>query len=345
MVHVVKGPLIAAASRLGIHHLTRARNPDALLILCYHGLVAKPTEGIPTWHLLKQERLEEHLAYLTRHYRVIDLDRALQELSRGKIQSPTACITFDDGFRSNYTLGLPLLQRYRVPATIFLATGMIGTRRRLWTVRLDIALRQSCKSEIDLAALDLGTVELGSLANRVSAAQFVVQFLKRLSPDVRDPLLARLHGALECAGERDGGVFEMMTWDEARAMEESGWVRFGGHTVNHEIVSRLDDGRLEAEIAGSIDAVRAHFARPSQVFAYPNGRPEDFDARGRAAIRSAGGVAALTTLEGLNRRTTPHFELRRIVVGGETKFSEFTAATSGLKQMLSRRIIPRTTRS
>jgi peptidoglycan/xylan/chitin deacetylase (PgdA/CDA1 family) len=36
-------------------------------------------------------------------------------------------ITFDDGYRDNFTEAFPLLLRYRVPATIFVATGLVAT--------------------------------------------------------------------------------------------------------------------------------------------------------------------------------------------------------------------------
>ena len=37
-------------------------------------------------------------------------------------------VTFDDGFRDNFTTALPILEREKIPATIFLTTDYIGTR-------------------------------------------------------------------------------------------------------------------------------------------------------------------------------------------------------------------------
>jgi len=81
--------------------------------------------------------------------------------------------------------------------------------------------------------------------------------------------------------------FMMMDWDDARALGESGLVTFGGHTVNHEIVSRLNDADVRREIVESIESVGAHVSGISKTFAYPNGSLDDFDERAVRAVRSS----------------------------------------------------------
>ena len=53
-----------------------------------------------------------------------DLDRLDQ------IEKPVI-LTFDDGYRDNYTNLFPLLKKYRIPATIFLVTGAVGNEVNL----------------------------------------------------------------------------------------------------------------------------------------------------------------------------------------------------------------------
>lgn len=43
-----------------------------------------------------------------------------------------AVITFDDGYLDNFTSGLPVLDRLNVPATVFVITGDVGARNRVW---------------------------------------------------------------------------------------------------------------------------------------------------------------------------------------------------------------------
>ena len=46
-------------------------------------------------------------------------------------------------------------------------------------------------------------------------------------------------------------------------------------------------------------------------FAYPNGREEDFAASNKELLRNAGYTGAVTTIWGMNYRSTDRMELRR----------------------------------
>ncbi|MBU1998981.1 MAG: polysaccharide deacetylase family protein, partial [Candidatus Omnitrophica bacterium] len=65
-------------------------------------------------------------------YNVIPLS-ALAELIRHKkkIPSKTLSITFDDGYKDNYTLAYPVLKKYGLPATIFVIYNEVGTGGKL----------------------------------------------------------------------------------------------------------------------------------------------------------------------------------------------------------------------
>ena len=63
---------------------------------------------------------EEHL-----FVRPAELEQQLQYLSENGYEKPVI-LTFDDGYDDNYTLLLPLLQKYHMKATIFMIAGDIG---------------------------------------------------------------------------------------------------------------------------------------------------------------------------------------------------------------------------
>ena len=316
------------ACRAGVHHVGRRLHRHRLLICCYHG-IRDDSSSEAHWLLLPRRQFTEQLEYLSRHYRCLPVDEALEALRAGRLAEPTACITFDDGYANNRSIALPILESLGLPATIYLTTGLVGTDRRLWTTALELAIRQSTAAELDLGSLGLGRVVLGSDAERSRLTSRITEALKVRPVAERDAILRQMHADTRGAVAADDGAFAMMDWDDARAMLATGLVTFGAHTVNHDILSRVDDGRVASEVEGSMRKVAEELGE-CRTFAFPNGREMDFDARAIAAVRRAGGTAAMSTREGLNRTDEDFFALRRVVVGPEMSLDAFRLHTSGV---------------
>ena len=94
-----------------------------LSILIYHRVLAGPDPLFP--ERIDARRFEQHLRLLTRWFRVLPLGEAVARLRAGTLPSRAACITFDDGYADHAEVALPLLQRYGVTATFFVASGFL----------------------------------------------------------------------------------------------------------------------------------------------------------------------------------------------------------------------------
>ena len=97
---------------------------------------------ILNYHCAAGGNLLSHLLYLRRHYRILHLETALEELySSSSVRSKQSdrriplVLTFDDGYQDNYTHGFTLARRLEVPITIFLVPGYINERSTLLVER------------------------------------------------------------------------------------------------------------------------------------------------------------------------------------------------------------------
>ena len=88
----------------------------------YHTISAPPS-AMPADIDVSPERFEKHLMWLSdRRSEVASLNVMLElPASAGLI-----AITFDDGYKDNLTVALPLLEKYGLPATLFMVAGFIG---------------------------------------------------------------------------------------------------------------------------------------------------------------------------------------------------------------------------
>jgi peptidoglycan/xylan/chitin deacetylase (PgdA/CDA1 family) len=102
----------------------------------------------------------------------------------------------------------------------------------------------------------------------------------------------------------------MLSWDQVREMSASG-VAFGGHTVTHPFLSRLDPAHALDEVLESRRRIEQETQAAVAHFAYPNGRPADIAPWTHDVLRQAGYTAAVTTIWGMNTATTDVMSLRR----------------------------------
>ena len=103
----------------------------------------------------------------------------------------------------------------------------------------------------------------------------------------------------------------MLSEQAISEMALSGLVDFGAHGYSHAILSFLTPGEQEEEILRSLHAVRTLTGQPCRLFAYPNGRRQDYDEETIRILDSHGVQAAVTTMSGFNDERTSLMELGR----------------------------------
>ncbi|OBJ11562.1 polysaccharide deacetylase family protein [Mycobacterium sp. 1465703.0] len=320
--NVAAGMLCAA----GVPALARRRHNDVLAIVMFHGVEDLPLSPA-CWHVAGLALYRRQLEYVREHFNVLPLEEALNRLAAGTLPPRAMAITFDDGTRNLATHAMPVLRDLNLPAAVFLATGPIGTAETLWPDRLWLAIARSNTAEINLAALGLGTRSLAgaTLRGRVYAA--AVEKLKDLADAERITVLDELVGAL--GYHADAGPFRMLTWDDAREMARDPLVTLYPHTVTHPILARCDDDKIRREITDSCAALERETGSTPTVFAYPNGRLQDFDDRAKAVLRDRGVRWALSTTAGFADRRCDPLALPRLAVGSSSSFDYFRLMVSG----------------
>jgi peptidoglycan/xylan/chitin deacetylase (PgdA/CDA1 family) len=312
---------------VGVPAFARRRHRDVLAIVMFHGVEDEPLSPA-CWHVLGSAMYRRQLEYIRKHFNVLPLEEALERLGAGTLPPRAMAITFDDGTRNLATHATPALRDLELPAAMFLATGPMGSTETLWPDRLWLAIAGTAAAEVDLAALGLGTCSLEGAANRGKVYAAAVASMKDLPDADRIVVLDQVLGAL---GYRDGagGPFRMLSWDEAREMAGDGLVTLYPHTVSHPILSQCSDDKVAREITESCTTLERETGRAPKVFAYPNGRLQDFDKRAQDVLRGRGVRWALSTAHGFANRGCDPMALPRLPVGSDSSFDYFRLMVSG----------------
>lgn len=309
MQSLLKGGAAGALYRLGLAlPLSRlagyARRAPGFPILTYHRVNDDQDPFFPS---LPTEVFERHMAFIARAYQVLPLESLVELMRRDKLPRHALAITFDDGYRDNLTHAAPVLARHGLPATIFLASGFIGSAEVPWFDRVALAFKLPRARAFTAPWGD--AVSLATETERVQAMERTVAHLKQLPDDELHRIADTLLGAL---GVTDQKCFKnvMLSWDDVQALAGLGF-SIGAHTVNHPILSRVPPQRAWTEILGSRTMIESACGRAPKAFAYPNGASEDYTETVKQLVREAGFACAVTTRFGLNTAATSPWELRR----------------------------------
>src|SRR5262245_47950086 len=126
MMACFRSLLLALLRWSGFMWLWRFLHRYEVGILTMHGVMdtGEHTAWVPLRPQLSRWRLEECVRGLSNYYHFISLEDAVSMLTGRKPVRPYSLVlTFDDGYRNNIKHALPILRRYGVPATFFVATG------------------------------------------------------------------------------------------------------------------------------------------------------------------------------------------------------------------------------
>lgn len=308
----------------------RRRHRDRLAILMFHGVEPQPLTPA-CWHVTDSETLRRQLDYVRRHFTVLPLAEALDRMQAGRLSGNTAVLTFDDGTRNLLTHAAPILRDLQLPAAVFLATGPMGTSTPLWPDRLWLAFARTTASQVDLSPIGLGVMPMSSIADREASYATAVHRFKELADAELVERLDDLVTALGQSDSTDPGPFQLLSWDEAHALAADGLISLHPHTATHPILSRCRDDRIDAEIAESCAAVGHAVGSPPRIFAYPNGRAQDFDDRAKSALHRCGVRWALATSYGFADAGSDPMALPRVPIGSDLSWPAFKLLVSGYR--------------
>lgn len=287
----------------------QARYPSGtnlLPILMYHRVLAEPDPLQPD--VPHQALLAEQFRTLAGAFNVLPLHEAASLLQQGRLPPGAACITFDDGYRDNHDLALPLLREFGLPATVFVATGFLNGGR-MFNDSVVETVRRLDTGEIDLSRVGLGKRLVSDIASRRTLISDLTKAVKYLEPAERDDFCETL---CRQAGSRLPTDL-MMDDRQVRAMSDAG-VDIGGHTVNHPILARVDADVAQREIDTNRDQITALTGKPPLCFAYPNGKPNlDYTSAHARMVSKAGYQAAVSTAVGVASDDADPFQLPRFM--------------------------------
>lgn len=229
---------------------------------------------------------------------------------------PYCAITFDDGWEDNHRFAGPILRKHKIPATIFVCTGLIGTRESIPEEQLWL-IRQEAISGGTLPDLEHAWTRVllsPGVASRLDYSQAQRQ-LKKLPIRHKQSVLAEL---AQRFGMQSRSRPSLMDWKQVQELAGEG-ISFGSHTKSHAVLSVENQSGMVAELNESKAVLESHFGAKDFFLAYPNG---GYNAEVMQAVESLGYKGAFTVEAGfvgpgVQRQAIPRINIDNTVLNDE----------------------------
>jgi peptidoglycan/xylan/chitin deacetylase (PgdA/CDA1 family) len=312
----------AAVDRIGVSTVALSVRRAAsgwLTVLTYHRVGRRdgPTvldEGVMD---VTPEQLGRHLKFIKRWFDPIGIDQLRAFVrGRGRLPRNPLMVTFDDGYRDNHDVALPILVKHGVRAVFFLATDYVQRRRLYWWDRVSLLVGRCRRSRIVMAYPEPMSISLEG----PDAGPAAVKRVQRIVKDRPGLDLARFLDELERAADVTLGSDEerrlveatVMTWTQAAALRRAG-MDVQSHTHTHRVLQTLDGRELERELKVSRAALEGALGEPVVGISYPVGRPLRDSPQIRQAVRDAGYELGFSNATGVNRtRALDPLDVKRV---------------------------------
>jgi peptidoglycan/xylan/chitin deacetylase (PgdA/CDA1 family) len=294
----LKKAALQAAYYSGLYHVIARRYSGAGTIFVMHKIVREKTDSLATLLTTTASFLDRALAHFRPMADFVTMDAVLERLTNKgplKAKRPFVALTFDDGFRDNLTLALPILRRYGAPATIYVCSGAPDRNLDPWPWRLERAIRELGELSLDLPGLPR-RVFTQTFDEKRGAFDLLTRYIHRNLPANRD-----LPERLLCkARVSDESLIaeQFAGWEELRELARDRLITIGGHTVTHPSLRELEEDHAMAEIAEGRRRLAAQLDIAVSHFAYPYGASSNCGPREFALAARAGFVTAVTLRRG-----------------------------------------------
>tara|TARA_B110000114_G_C14984800_1_gene354046 strand:+ start:17 stop:928 length:912 start_codon:yes stop_codon:yes gene_type:complete len=288
------------------------------VIFLFHGVIDRNPFKIRNYtkkHLLKKEFIQV-LNDLNKKGNCMSLDQVCDTIkNKRNFKDYSYSITFDDGFYNNYKIAAPILKKRKLYATFYLTTSFIDKNETSWIDKIEHMIEKlKIKKTINIfnkkfnidntkkAKINfLNSIRYYAKKDNTNFNKLVLIIKKQLGFNYK---LNNLNNILD----------KKMNWSQVRKLNKCEYFTVGGHTVNHPILSFLNDREAKKEIYNSINAIEKKTKIKVKHYSYPEGLKHTFGKREIKLLKNRGISICPSAEFGFNNKYTDLFNLKRIFV-------------------------------
>lgn len=267
-----------------------------VIVLLYHRVCERHDDCQQL--AVSPENFDKQIKFLSQNYPILRFEDNWE-----KVKQTSFVITFDDGYSDNLNNALPILKKYSVPATFFVASENVQSAKEFWWDQLEQII---LNTKVELDKLDLP----------ISKEEAIIQTqlaLKSLAVQERDAFIVKLarQAGIELKTREE---YRPMTTEELKQLDADELVSIGSHTVNHPQLAALKQTEQEYEINTGKTQLENILGHKVNTFSYPFGNIDDFSSVTMEICKQANITKAAANFPGQSHSWTDPYQIPRSLV-------------------------------
>ena len=271
------------------------------LILLYHS-VRNDSDNYDTQSLsISSTSFEEQIRFLHENAHIFS------PCSFSTDDKPGVLITFDDGFEDNFTVAVPILQKYNITPIIFVSPYYIAHARDKihWSQALDWFKSLKISDNIPYSSLSR------YFKNHPEASLNIQKCCQTI-----------LNSSLATTDPASLSPRRFMTPDEVAYLSINGLAEIGNHSYTHPCMSTLDPNHQLLEILLAQIQLHNMTGKYPQYFAYPFGSKDSYNSSSIEVVSKFGFKYSFTNSFGFASCLSHKFSIPRILIDTDIGFQD-----------------------
>lgn len=280
-----------------------------VIILLYHRVA--DLELDPQLLAVSTENFAAQMKYIKENFDILRFEDSWESIKR-----PSIVVTFDDGYVDNLVNAKPILEEYEVPATIFVATGNIGTDREFWCNDLErlILLNDNLPKSLELPIKNTEIIDLSSEKKKYEGYYELHRLCLNMQFEERNKFLEKLESILT-PNIAPRKLFRTLNEKELQDLDASKFITIGAHTVTHTKLAIQPYDVQSWEIMESKRVLENILGHEITTFSYPFGCLEDYTRDTVNIVKQAGYAKVASNFPGqVHSKMPSNFEIPRQIV-------------------------------
>ena len=296
-------------------------NPDfKLYILLYHGVTSIKSKGIENSSNkhIDTNTFDKHMAFIKKNYPVLSMDEVVNIYRKNKkIKGEYFVITFDDGFKNNFTNAYPILLKHSIPAIFYITTGIVNSNKLFWVDKIECCINHTKKKYFNIKILDKEySFDLSNNSSKLRALSKIKKMCKLIPKETKNSVIKNLSNILNITPSvKYSKNYETLTWANIRKMNKNRLITFGAHTEEHDILAYLERKEMKKQISKSINKLSSKILEKVKHFSYPEGQKNHFNEEIIDFLKKQDISCSPSAINGISTSKDNLFNLKRIMVG------------------------------